>query len=194
MRLKHITFHEAEREAWTASQRQWLRASIAAGGLRGAFGAEHDGQARVVFLWESDDALRGFMERDHDRALAEAGSVGRHAALYLDVLEQEGTLEGATFVAESLAWVRDDGIEDWLVQRKIWAEATRACEGFVGSLVARGRHACLVTTLWRDRAAHERYLHDVVPAIRMKTDEGSTVRLVRFEAELLPLLTHGAIA
>ncbi|MBK7402044.1 MAG: DUF4937 domain-containing protein [Myxococcales bacterium] len=193
MRLKHITFQETDREPWIASQRQWLAASIAAGGLHGAFGAEHGGQARVVFLWESDEALRGFMEHDHDRALAEAGTVGRYAALYLDVLEQEGSFVGATYVAESLAWVRDDGIDDWLVERKIWAEATRACDGFVGSLVARGRHACLVTTLWRDRAAHERYLHDVVPQIRMKTDEGSTVRLVRFEAELLPMLTHGAI-
>lgn len=190
MRVKHLTFHDAPGAAWVASQERWLSASRGAGGLHTAFGAAHDGAARAVFLWESEDALRTFMERDHDRALADAGSVGRHAVLYLDLLEHEGSPAGAGFLAESLAWVRDDGLERWLSDRKIWAEAARGSDGFLGAVVAKGRHAFLVDTFWRDRAAHERWLHDVVPGVRQRTDDSHTVRLVRFAAELAPSLTH----
>lgn len=190
MRVKHLTFHDAEAAPWLASQERWLAASVTAGGLVSAFGAADGGGARAVFLWEGEDALRTFMERDHDRALADAGSVGRHAALYLDLLEREGSPVGATFLAESLAWVRDDGVGRWLADRKVWAAATQGADGYLGAVVARGRHAFLVDTFWRDRAAHERWLHDVVPGVRGQTDESHTVRLVRFEAALAPSLTH----
>lgn len=194
MRVKHLTFHDAPGPAWVACQERWLSASIGAGGLSAAFGAERDGGARAVFVWESEDALRTFMERDHDRALADAGSVGRHAALYLDLLEREGSPVGAGFLAESLAWVRDDGLDRWLADRRVWAEAARGADGYLGAVVAKGRHACLVDTFWRDRAAHERWLHDVVPGVRQRTDDTHTVRLVRFEAELTPSLVHADAA
>lgn len=193
MPVKHITFEGVDRDAWIRSQRTWLERSIASGGLRSAWGAEARGSARAVFEWESDEALRAFMEHDHDRTLAEAGTVGRHAVLYLDPVEAVGdpTREGATWVGESVAWVKEGGDAIHLESQRTWLETMARTDGFVSGSIVRGRRTFVTTSFWRDGDAHARYVDDVVPGLRASTRGDEMVaRLVRFDGPLVAALAH----
>lgn len=187
MRIKHIAFHGLQDEQpWTTSQRRWLELSIASGGLVDAWGASTAGDARAVFTWESEDALQRFMEHTHDRALQDAGSVGRSAVLYLEDVASLGPRGDATYVGESIAWIKDGGIEPWLESTRVWTDGMSRADGFVGGSVRRGRRTFVITSFWRDAAAHRRYLDEVVPRLRQDTrGDEHTARLVRFDAPLL---------
>jgi heme-degrading monooxygenase HmoA len=190
MRIKHITFHDVERTRWIDSQRRWLEASIGSGGLLDAWGAETNGDARAVFTWRDEAALQQFMEVAHDRALADVGSVGRYAVLYLDEVESLGARGDATYVAESFAWIKEGGTEAWLESQRAWSSALVACPGFRGGNIHRGRRTFVVTSFWENGDAHRRYLDDVVPRLRDATrGDEHTARLVRFEGALSPELS-----
>ncbi len=188
MPLKHIAFHEVEKDAWIQSQRRWLALSVEAGGLLSAWGAVAGSEARAVFEWESEDALRGFMEHTHNRALADAGTVGKSAVLYLSKLIDLGPRGDAAFVGESVAWVKEGGDDSWVASQRAWYEAMTACDGFAGGHLARGRRTYVSTSFWRDAAAHARFDHDVVPTLRARTTDEQVARLVRFEGALVPEL------
>jgi len=202
MRIKHIAFSSIEREAWERSQRIWLERSIASGGLRAAYAAAlPSGEARAVFVWANEEALRVFMEESHDRALEAAGSVGRYAVLYLDPIEILAPANAtnvlpspsgnARYMGETISWVKDDGEKEWLESQRAWSEALVATDGFTGGFVARGRRAFVVTSFWRDAAAHERYEREIVPDLRSRTRGDECVaRLLRFHAPLLDSLAH----
>ncbi|MGZ3422947.1 MAG: DUF4937 domain-containing protein [Polyangiales bacterium] len=190
MRIKHIAFHALEPAPWAASQRRWLELSIASGGLVDAWGAQASADARAVFTWEDEEALQRFMEHTHDRALADAGSVGRNAVLYLEDLENLGPRGDATYVGEAIAWIKDGGIEPWLESQRVWTAAMARADGFVGGAIRRGRRTFVVTSFWRDAIAHRRYLDEIVPGLRQDTHgDEHTARLVRFEGPLEPTLS-----
>jgi heme-degrading monooxygenase HmoA len=199
MRIKHIAFSGVGREAWVGSQGIWLERSIASGGLRAAYAAERDGDARAVFAWANEDALRVFMEESHDRALEAAGSIGRYAVLHLEPLTllapagDERVLPApprdAGYMGETIAWVKDDGEEVWQQSQRTWNEALVEADGFAGGFVARGRRTFVVTSFWRDAAAHQRYERDIVPGLRERTrGDERTARLLRFHGPLVPTL------
>jgi hypothetical protein len=191
VRVKHITFHRVDRARFLESQRRWLEASVASGGLEDAWGAESAGDARAVFTWKDDDALQSFMELAHDRALAEAGTAGRYAVLYLDELETLGPRGDARYVAESFAWLKDGGVEPFVESQRVWSTALRAAPGFCGGHVRRGRRTIVVTSFWRDEASHARYLDQIVPKLRDATrGDEHVARLVRFEGALSPELSY----
>lgn len=186
MALKHLAFQDIERDAWLKSQRRWLELSEASGGLRSSWAAVARNDARMVFEWQTDDALKQFMEQTHDRALAEAGTVGRAAVLYLDSLVDLGPRADATFVGESIAWVKEHGVDAWMESQRTWNEAMRRCDGFVGGSIARGRRIHVVTSFWRDAAAHKAFVEQIVPDLRGRTNgDAQVVRLVRFQGELI---------
>lgn len=189
MALKHLAFHDIEREAWFKSQRRWLELSVESGGLRGAWAAVARNDARMVFDWESDEALKKFMDSTHERAVAEAGTVGRAAVLYLEPLVDLGPRGDATFVGESVAWVKEHGVDAWMESQRVWNEAMRRTDGFVGGSIARGRRMYVVTSYWRDAAAHKKFVDDVVPDLRSRTSgDAHVARLVRFQGEMIPTL------
>ncbi len=204
MRIKHISFRgidDARREAWRSSQRVWLERSIASGGLLCAYGAEAAGHARAVFVWQDEAAVRTFMERSHDAAMAAAGTIGRSAVLYLDpisVLRAADATEappiprdGVGYVGETVAWVREEGDAIWLESQRAWNAALERADGCVGGFVARGRRTFVVTSFWRDEAAHQRYERDVVPGLRDRAaGDAHTVRLQRFCAQTIPELSY----
>jgi hypothetical protein len=208
MRLKHIVFSGLvgpERDCWIASQRTWLTRSIGSGGLLAAYAAESHGHARAVFAWQDQAALDGFMERVHDDALVDAGSVGRAAVLYLEpvtILRAPGLCApgaaeplpippGAAYVGETVAWVREEGDEAWLESQRAWNLALETADGFLGGYVARSRRAFVVSSFWRDEASHERYERVVVPGLRDRTKgDEQTVRLLRFRGSTLAELAY----
>jgi heme-degrading monooxygenase HmoA len=186
MALKHLAFHDVDREAWLKSQRRWLELSAQAGGLRSAWAAVARSDARMVFDWESEDALKHFMEQTHERALSEAGTVGRAAVLYLDPLVDLGSRGEATFVGESIAWVKESGVDAWMESQRTWNEAMRRCDGFVGGSIARGRRIYVVTSFWRDAGAHRAFVERIVPDLRGRTSgDAHVARLVRFQGEII---------
>lgn len=191
MPLKHIAFHEITAEPWTKSQQRWLELSVSSGGLRSAWGAiagTCGTEARVLFDWESDDALRGFMEHTHDRALADAGTVGKSAVLYLTPLLEIGARGDATYVGESMAWLKEGAHDDWIESQRTWFETMKGCDGFVSGSLARGRRTYVSTSFWRDAEAHARFVHDVVPELRARTSDATVARLTRFDGVLVPEL------
>lgn len=191
MPLKHIAFTalgEEHRDPWIRSQARWLELSIESGGLRMAWAAFAGDQARAAFDWENEDALKGFMEHSHDRALADAGTVGKSAVLYVTPVIDLGPRGEASFLAESIAWIKDSGEDAWLQSQRAWAEAMRASDGFCGGNVARGRRTYVTTTFWRDRAAHDRFLRHVVPELRGRTSDEQVARLTRFAGDIVSAL------
>jgi len=191
MPLKHLAFHDIDRDAWLKCQRRWLELSAESGGLRGAWAATSRSDARMVFEWESDDALKTFMGQTHERALSEAGTIGKAAVLYLEPLVELGARGDASFVGESIAWVKEHGVDAWMESQRTWNEAMRRCDGFVGGSIARGRRIYVVTSFWRDAAAHKRFVDEIVPDLRGRTaGDAQVARLVRFQGELVPVLSR----
>jgi hypothetical protein len=195
MRIKHIAFSGIDPASWEQSQRAWLAASIGAGGLASTYAAETKGEARAVFAWDDAQVLQRFMDVVHDATLASAGSVGRTSVLYLDPVDALSTTAiapaGAGFVGESIAWLKDGGDDAWVAGQRVWNEALPTCDGFLGCAVARGRRTYLVTTFWRDEAAHEAYLRDVVPRLRsITTGDEVTARLQRFHGRTVASLGY----
>lgn len=190
MRVKHIAFQNVQRDAWVASQEKWLEASRASGGLVSAWGALFRTDGRAVFEWESQEAVKAFMEGSHVRALADIGIVGKSAVLYLDPLLDLGPRKDARYVAESIAWIKEGGVEPWLKSQREWCDAMARCDGFVGGSIVRGRRTFVVTSFWRDDRSHGRYLDEVVPQLRSSTfGDEHCARLTRFHAPLVPELT-----
>lgn len=194
MRIKHITFSAVDRKAWERSQRIWLERSIASGGLVEAYGAASGTDARAVFHWADDEALASFMERSHDAALEAAGAVGRYAVLHLQPITVLAVAPiPRAYMGETIAWVKDHGIEIWLESQRAWNDALQTADGFAGGMVARGRQAFVVTSFWRDEASHERYERVDVPRLRSTTrGDEQTARLLRFHGPLVPSLAHVA--
>ena len=191
MRIKHITFHDVDRATFVASQRRWLDASIASGGLVDAWGAEANGDARAVFTWKDDEALQHFMEDAHDRALADVGSAGRYAVLYLDEVESLGPRGDAGYVAESFMWLKEGGTAPFMESQRAWNDALRTASGFCGGNIRRGRRTFVVTSFWQDASSHRRYLDVVVPRLRDATrGDEHVARLVRFEGPLSAELSY----
>jgi hypothetical protein len=191
MPLKHIAFtglSRSEHDAWVKSQARWLQLSQESGGLRSAWAALQNDQARAVFDWESEEALKEFMEHSHERALADAGTVGRSAVLYVAPVLDMGPRGEAAYVGEAIAWLKDGSDAAWLESQREWSTAVRACEGFVGGNVARGRRTYITTTFWRDRESHDRFLRDVVPGLRARTSDEQVARLTRFSGEIISSL------
>jgi hypothetical protein len=189
MRVKHIALQNVQRDAWIAAQEQWLAASRASGGLLSAWGAAQRQDARAVLEWESADAIRAFMDEGHGRALAEIGVVGKSSVLYLDPLVDLGPRRDARFVAESIAWIKEGGIEPWMHSQKIWSETMARCDGFIGGSIVRGRRTFVETSFWRDDRSHARFLDEVVPGLRRRTTgDEHCARLTRFHAPLVPEL------
>jgi len=190
MRVKHIAFQQVDASPWVAAQVRWLELSRASGGLIGAWGAVTRQDARAVFQWESEDAVRAFMEGTHDRALAEIGAVGKSAVLYLDPVLDLGPRRDARHVAESIAWIKEGGSEPWLESQRVWCEEMARCDGFVGGSIVRGRRTFVVTSFWRDERSHAHYLAAVVPGLRSRTTgDEHCARLTRFHAPLVPELS-----
>lgn len=190
MHVKHIAFQNVSRDAWITSQQRWLELSLESGGLVSAWGALHRQDGRAVFEWESADAVRAFMESTHERALADAGIVGKSAVLYLDPILDLGPRKDARYVAESIAWIKEGGTEPWLASQREWCEAMARCDGFVGGSIVRGRRTFVVTSFWRDDRSHGRYLDEVVPGLRSRTTgDEHCARLTRFHASLVPELS-----
>lgn len=191
MRTKHIAFQNVQREPWAVSQQRWLELSRDAGGLVSAWGAASRSDARAVFQWESEDAVRAFMEGTHDRALADIGTVGKSAVLYLDPVLDLGPRGDARHVAESIAWIKEGGAEPWLESQRVWCEEMSKCDGFVGGSIVRGRRTFVVTSFWRDDRSHAHYLDNVVPGLRSRTTgDAHCARLTRFHAPLIPELSY----
>lgn len=190
MRVKHIAFQNVQRDAWIASQEKWLEASRASGGLVSAWGALNRQDARAVLEWENEAAVRAFMDKVHVRALAEIGVVGKSSVLYLDPIIDLGPRKEARYVAESIAWIKEGGIEPWLHSQKIWSDTMARCDGFVGGSIVRGRRTFVVTSFWRDERSHGRFLDEVVPGLRRRTTgDEHCARLTRFHAPLVPELS-----
>lgn len=190
MHIKHIAFHDVTRESWTAAQARWLEVSRATGGLVSAWHALARTDARAVFHWESKEAVRAFMEKTHPKAMAEIGPSGQSSVLYLDPVLDLGPRKDARHVAESVAWIKEGGIEPWLASQKIWCEQMARCDGFVGGSISRGRRTFVVTSFWRDDRAHGRYLDEVVPGLRSSTTgDEHCARLTRFHAPLIEELS-----
>jgi len=190
MRVKHIAFQSVERGPWIDAQARWLERSREADGLLGAWGATVRREARAVFEWRDEAAARAFMQTAHGAAHAEIGAVGKYAVLYLDPIVDLGPRGDATYVAESIAWIKEGGVEPWLASQRLWCEEMSRCEGFVGGSIARGRRTFVATSFWRDERAHAHYLHAVIPGLRARTTgDAHCARLTRFHAPLVPSLT-----
>ena len=205
MRVKHLAFRDLQRDqaragdphapdlrdAWVASQVRWLEASRSSSGLVTAWGALHRHEARAVFVWESDEALREFMQAPHARAIADIGVVGKSSALYLEPLLDLGPRKDARYVAEAVAWIKEGGVEPWLASQRAWCETMARCDGFVGGAIARGRRTFVTTAFWRDDRSHARYLDEVVPRLRSSAwGDEHCARLTRFHAPLCPELSY----
>jgi heme-degrading monooxygenase HmoA len=189
MLVKHITFSDVDREAWEQSQKIWLEMTTEAGGLAWSYAAESAREARAVFRWEDDRAAKEFQETTRDRAQERAGRVGRTTVLYLDPVTETGSPVGAAFVAETISWIREGMDRAWLDGQQAFSDARLRAEGYLGGFMAKGRRMFVVTSFWRDREAHERFLRVTVPHLRARwrTDD-ATAKLIRFRAPLVPAL------
>lgn len=191
MRIKHVAYREVDRERFAAHHTRVLELARASGGLVDGWAAEHRGDARAVLTFESDDALRAFMEHLHEHTVppgeGDATSAPfRSAVLHLSQVVDLGARRDAGHVGESIAWVKEGGDEEWLASQRVWTDAMAQCEGFVGGSIVRGRRTWVVTSFWKDAAAHARFVTERVPSLRGATrGDELAARLVRFDGPLL---------
>lgn len=201
MLLKWVTcsVSEESRAAFGSAQRGW---SAVAGqpGLLGQMGGwdTTTGDAHVLGVWAEDDYYRAFMRQRHDVVAEQTGQARTYQAIETATGAAIFTILGDSLtLAEAIAGgvvlrVADcrvtDGRRDHFVeaQREVWAPGMAAAGGMLGGVFAQ---VCprryLVTTLWSDVAAHQRYAREDV--IRLREQAGADHDITALKGHVLVL-------
>ncbi len=190
---------EAARERFSTAQGAWSTISDQPG-LVGQVGGwdPATGCAHLLGLWTDEEAYRCFMRERHDAVVAgnQQGTIcsTTDVATGEIVLQMAGDAAGLPHALERAALLRVadcrllPGREEHFldVQRTVWAPGMAAAGGMLAGVVTRVEdHRYLVTTLWSDFAAHQRYTARHLPALRSRaTPEGD---LQTMTGHVLPL-------
>ncbi|WP_031073105.1 DUF4937 domain-containing protein [Streptomyces sp. NRRL WC-3742] len=172
------------RERFSSAQSAWSTMSDQPGlvGQVGGWDAA-TGRAHLLALWADEGAYRRFMRERHDTVTAANQQSTTYTAIDVStgevVLDMAGdagdslpralprALERATLLRVAdcrLLPGRDDHFLD--VQRTVWAPGMAAAGGMLAGVVTHLEpHRYLVTTLWSDPTAHQRYTTHHLPAL-----------------------------
>lgn len=193
---------ENNREAFANTQQDWRKLKTVAGflGQVGGWDSREQNQACILGFWADAQAYAAFMEREHDLIYGQSGQKGTYVASHVVQVEVlfdiDGThqkMQSAINEAEVLR-VADcklkTGREEHFIemQKSVWNPAMAKTGGMLAGafgIVLNEVDRFLVTTFWRDEAAHQAYVKNPLPALQVKAKiredlqniEGRVVRL-----------------
>ncbi|MBI4674990.1 MAG: YdbC family protein [Chloroflexi bacterium] len=192
------------RAEFAQAQCQWTPLSKLDGflGQIGGWNSREPEQACILACWRDQAAYNAFMQNMHD-AISDASAqhktydaiqvmlaemvfpmTGKTAGL-VAALPQGGVLRVADCIVSA---ERQAHFEN--VQRAVWTPAMAAADGMLGGAFSRVRAATpryLVTSIWRDVAAHERYATIQAPILRQQADVEQDVQELRgYVVSLIP--------
>jgi len=182
MFLKWVTCSvaEASREAFGSAQQGWS-AIVGQPGLVGQVGGwdTATGDAHILGLWTDRGSYGLFMRDRHDVVANQSGQAQTYRGVHVSVGDAVFTIDGdAPRLPDALTGGVLLRVADCRVdaarrahfvgeQRDVWAPGMAAAGGMLGGVFTQ-LAACryLVTTLWSDAAAHQRYASEDVPRLR----------------------------
>ncbi|MFD6873784.1 MULTISPECIES: DUF4937 domain-containing protein [unclassified Streptomyces] len=189
----------AARGRFGSAQRAWAAIGDEVG-LVGQVGGwdRESGGARILGLWSDSESYGRFMRERHDEVFALSGQGGAYSAIETatgeTVLEVAGetadlprAFEGAGLLRVADCRVLPGRAERFLeVQRRVWGPGMAAAGGMRAGVVTRlAPDRYLVTTLWSDLAAHDRYRTAHFPVLRARA--GLSDHLRSMTGHLIPL-------
>jgi Domain of unknown function (DUF4937 len=157
----------------------------------------HD-TAGVLAVWKDAEAYERFMRDHHDAIVRTSGQQDTYRSVRVatgpSILEMRGDRDWVeVLLTASVLTVADcvvlSGHEHHFrrVQEHVWSPGMAGVDGMLGGLFSQvGERRYLATTGWRDARSHERYAHDLVPALGATA--GTAGDLLQIESYVLSLM------
>ncbi|MFF3014610.1 DUF4937 domain-containing protein [Streptomyces sp. NPDC057939] len=190
----------AARGRFGSAQRAWAAIGDEEGLIGQVGGWDREtGEARILGLWSDSESYARFMRERHDEVAALSGRGGAsysaiETATGGTVLEMAGeaadlrrAFEGAGLLRVADCRVLPGRAERFLdAQRRVWGPGMAAAGGMRAGVVTRlAPDRYLVTTLWSDLTAHDRYRTAHFPALRARARPSDQLRSMT--GHLIPL-------
>ncbi len=169
-----------QRDAFSAAQRAWSAIASSAGLEAQLGGWDASGDACILALWRDRAAYERFFAGVHDTITdgnaQRATYVRSSVTLAQELVKMRGDAPTLTDAAAAARVLRvadcrvapERRAEFVAAQKSIWEPGMAAVDGHEGGLFSGVEGAddrFLVTTLWADAAAHDRYRRDVLPTL-----------------------------
>lgn len=183
--------------SFSEGQKRWSEVRNAPGLVAqlGGWGTKNQALATVVGIWRSAADYRLFMSTRHDALAAAANQAAViqniDVATFEHVMSMPGEVDGLVAAVPSGRLLR---YADCRVRPGLEAEFMRAQEhvwrpgmqdtGMLGGAFWACLHEpgrFLVTTLWRDDGAHEKYVQSRFPELQARSDVAAQVLEIRSE-------------
>ncbi len=146
------------RAQFSTAQGHWSVISDQPGLVGQVGGWDNSGRALVLGLWADDSAYRSFMRLRHDAVADQAGQRRTYTEIELAIGEVMFLMSGE---AESVPSAIAGG-------SLLCVAYCQVRPGRDAHFIDLGHHRYLVTTLWSDPAAHQRYASQDVPRLRAR--------------------------
>ncbi len=202
MMIKWIVCAASNRDAFDAAQRIWERLRYCDGlvGQIGGWDEADANRACILGIWRDAAAYERFFAHVHDAVTLANGQAASYESISVTVADAVVRMPGAAaslrdaIAAAGVLRVADckvgPGRRDHFVgaQLETWTPEMAEADGMLGGIfsVAHGDPSrYLVTTLWRDQAAHATYVRDRLPDLRSRAAVDGD--LVRLDGTIVPL-------
>jgi heme-degrading monooxygenase HmoA len=192
----------SNRARFSLAQEQWAAVAGLEGfaGQSGGWDLKAAAHACIIALWRGPESYQAFMTGEHDAIARKNGQADTYDAIKTSLFEVVWEMPGrASGLPEALrsggilrtadCTVRPGRRERFLeVQRSLWTPAMSETDGMLGGVFNRLRGAdnrYLVATFWKDRAAHEWYVANRLPRLRVEARVEQNVE--RMEGRVIAL-------
>jgi heme-degrading monooxygenase HmoA len=175
------------KEKFSFAQKNWIRLKNAKGFIAqaGGWNLNDETEACIISFWESEDALKYFMNNLHDQIVNENKQdqfynsiTVEHFNIFQMMDEESPSLNEAISNAKLLRIadcnVKDNKIKYFEeVQKDIWKPGMRTANGMLGGCFSKSENDAnkyLVSTFWNSLDNHTYYVKKILPGLREKAD------------------------
>jgi heme-degrading monooxygenase HmoA len=168
------------KDKFSFAQEKWIRTKSVNGFIAqtGVWNLKDDSEACIISFWESEDALKYFMQNLHDQIVSENNQDQFYSSItvnhYNSIINMDGkssTLKEAIKNAELLriadCKVKNDRVKHFEnVQEYIWKPEMKKANGMLGgsfSISVNNTNKYSVATFWDSLENHNNYVIEILP-------------------------------
>jgi heme-degrading monooxygenase HmoA len=174
------------KKAFSSAQEKWIRTKSTKGFIAqaGGWNLNDETEACIISFWESEDALKYFMQNLHDQIVSENKQDKSYNSITVENYNRILSMEGESSLTEAInnaellriadCTVKDNKIEHFEeMQKDIWKPGMRTANGILGGCFSKSENDAnkyLVSTFWNSLDNHIYYVKKILPRLSEKAD------------------------
>jgi heme-degrading monooxygenase HmoA len=169
---------------FSSAQEKWIKTKSAKGFIAqaGGWNINDETEACIISFWESEDALKYFMQNVHDQIVSDNKQNQLYSSITVDHFKNVQMMDGeSSALKEPIKNAKLLRIADYRVkaehfeevQEDIWRPNMRSAQGMLGGCFSESVNNInkyLVSTFWDSGENHDNYVNKILPGLREKAD------------------------